>query len=189
MQKPIIALVLSAFLLQGCAGALLAGGAAGAAMANHDRRSIGTQFDDQTIELKVMKQLSEKDELRGQSNISAVAFNGQLLLIGQASSEHLRSVAVNEVRQLPEARTVHNQIRVLTPTSLSTRTSDSWLTSKVKSKLLADRNIDGTRIKVVTENSEVFLMGLVTPAEAETAVDIARHTRGVKRVVKAFHYQ
>ncbi|MBQ4849579.1 division/outer membrane stress-associated lipid-binding lipoprotein [Pseudoalteromonas sp. MMG012] len=184
--KP-IALLLSLTLLQGCAAAVVAGTASAMSAAN-DRRTIGTQIDDNNIEIKGTLAIKSIDRLSKHANISLVSVNGIVLMVGQVSNIEMQAEAENALKTIPAIRSVHNQLRIGTNIGLTTQTHDTWLTSKVKTKLLADENVSGNNIKVVTENSEVFLMGLVAPAEAEQAVEIARNISGVERVIKAFEY-
>lgn len=174
-------------LLQGCAAAVVAG-TAGAVSAANDRRTIGSQIDDNNIEIKATLALKKVPTLSDKANISVVSVNGTILLVGQVPSRDLLSQAEQAVRNSVSVKNIHNQLRIGTRIGITTQTHDTWLTSKVKTKLLTAETITGNNIKVVTENSEVFLMGLVSETEADMAVEIARHVNGVKRVVKAFEY-
>ncbi|WP_199609669.1 division/outer membrane stress-associated lipid-binding lipoprotein [Flocculibacter collagenilyticus] len=180
-------LLASVLILEGCAVAVVAG-AAGAASAANDRRSIGAQIDDNNIEVKAELLFSEHASLREHSNISIVSFNGVVLLVGQAPNDQLRDLAAKTVADIIGVKKIHNQIRIGSSTSITTKTNDAWLTSKVKTQLLSDEQVAGLNIKVVTENAEVFLMGLATMHEADKAVDIARNISGVGKVVKVFEY-
>lgn len=181
----IAGIVAAVILLQGCAAAVVAGGATAVTAAN-DRRTLGSQIDDNGIVIKARRALSEDPLTAKGSNLNVTSYNGVLLLTGQTSSEQVREQAQRLVQDIPSVKTVHNQIRISNNTSLTTRTRDSWIGTKVKSQLLADEQVSGLNIKVVTENAEVFLMGLVGGAEADKAVNIARNVEGVVRVVKAF---
>jgi osmotically-inducible protein OsmY len=174
-------------LLQGCAAAVVAG-TAGAVSAANDRRTIGSQIDDNNIEIKATLALKKVPTLSDKANISVVSVNGTILLVGQVPSRDLLSQAEQAVRNSVSVKNIHNQLRIGTRIGITTQTHDTWLTSKVKTKLLTAETITGNNIKVVTENGEVFLMGLVSETEADMAVEIARHVNGVKRVVKAFEY-
>lgn len=181
-----IAGVLAAILLlQGCAAAVVAGGATAVTAAN-DRRTLGSQIDDNGIVIRARRALNEDQLTAKGSNLNITSYNGVVLLTGQTTSEQVREQAQRLVQDLPSVKMVHNQIRIGNNTSLTTRTRDNWIGTKVKSQLLADEQVSGLNIKVVTENAEVFLMGLVSGAEADKAVDIARHVEGVVRVIKAF---
>ena len=182
--KLICACILLA-LLQGCAAAVVAGGATAVTAAN-DRRTLGAQIDDKNVVLKAQRALADHPATAEGSNINITSYNGVLLLTGQTASEQIRQQAQALVSGIDGVRDVQNQIRLGNNTAMTTRTRDSWISTKVKTQLLADEQVSGLNIKVVTENAEVFLMGLVTEQEAAKAVDIARHVDGVSRVVRAF---
>jgi len=174
-------------LLQGCAAAVVAGTASAITAAN-DRRTIGSQIDDSNIEIKASIAISEVDRLQKFAHISAVSVNGIVLLVGQVANEEMKNEANRAIESVAGIRKIHNQIRIGSNIGVTTQTHDSWLTSKVKAQLLTAKNISSNNIKVVTENAEVFLMGLVSDAEAEQAVNIARNVSGVERVIKVFEY-
>jgi len=173
--------------IQGCAVAAVAAITASATMAT-DRRSIGNQIDDQSIELNAHNELAKQKPLTDNTNLHVVSMNASVLIVGQAPNTYLRDLAVKTVTQIKGVNQIHNQIRIGSATSITTQTNDIWLTSKVKSALFASDKISVKDIKVVTENGEVFLLGLVTKKEADTAVEIARNISGVSRVFKAFEY-
>ena len=174
-------------LLQGCAAAVVAGTASAVTAAN-DRRTIGSQIDDNNIEIKASIALSEVEHLEKFANISAVSVNGIVLLVGQVSNEEMRNEAQRTIEGVSGIRKIHNQIRIGSNIGITTQTHDSWLTSKVKAQLLTAKDISSNNIKVVTENAEVFLMGLVSDSESTQAVNIARNVSGVERVIKVFEY-
>ena len=172
-------------LLQGCAAAVVAGGATAVTAAN-DRRTLGAQIDDKNVVLKAQRALAEHPATAEGSNINVTSYNGILLLTGQTRTEQIRQQAQALVSVLDGVRDVKNQIRLSNNTAMTTRTRDGWISTKVKTQLLADEQVSGLNIKVVTENAEVFLMGIVSEQEAAKAVDIARHVEGVARVIRAF---
>ena len=172
-------------LLQGCAAAVVAGGATAVTAAN-DRRTLGAQIDDKNVVLKAQRALADHPATAEGSNINVTSYNGILLLTGQTRNEQIRQQAQALVGTLDGVRDVKNQIRLSNNTAMTTRTRDGWISTKVKTQLLADEQVSGLNIKVVTENAEVFLMGIVSAPEAAKAVDIARHVDGVARVVQAF---
>ncbi|MEH8169847.1 MULTISPECIES: division/outer membrane stress-associated lipid-binding lipoprotein [Aeromonas] len=183
----LLGLLVSTLLLQGCA-ALVVGGAAGTAKASGDRRTLGAQWDDQTIELKAANLLADNKPLSAASKISVYSNNGRVLLVGQTPSDVYKIEAGKIVSRIEGVRHVYNELRIGQPVSFTTRSNDSWITSKVKADMFGTKNFDSTKVKVVTENGEVFLIGLVTRQEGEQAVNIARHVTGVKRVIKAFEF-
>ncbi|MCL1051754.1 divisome-associated lipoprotein YraP [Shewanella abyssi] len=181
---PLIAILL---MLQGCAGAVMVGAVGGAMMVN-DERSFQTQLDDTNANFNISSALSSHDDLKNQANVTAVVMNSNVLMIGQAPNSMLRDKAIRTVQQLKIGGKIHNQIRIGNPTSFTTRSNDTWITTKVKSRMLSEDNLDVTNIKVVTENGEVFLIGLVERQQADLAVDVARNTAGVRKVIKVFEY-
>ncbi|OCW97987.1 division/outer membrane stress-associated lipid-binding lipoprotein [Alishewanella sp. HH-ZS] len=181
----LLPLLAALLVLQGCAAAVVAGGATAVTSA-HDRRTLGSQIDDSSIVMKARRALSEDQLTAKGSNINITSYNGVVLLTGQTRSEQVKEQAQRLVQDIPSVKIVHNQIRLGNNTSMTTRTRDSWIATKVKTQLLADERVSGLNIRVVAENQEVFLMGLVGGAEADRAVDIARNVEGVVRVIKAF---
>jgi osmotically-inducible protein OsmY len=173
--------------LQGCAAAFM-GGSLAAVSSLNDKRTIGTQLDDESIELSAEIALSKNDALREHAHLNVISFNRVALLVGQVESEHLKDVAEKVLKQQANIRAVHNFIRVAELAPIGTRTKDLWITSKVKAQLVNEKDIDGLNVKVTTEDSEVFLMGLLDKNEADRAVEIARRVNGVSRVVKLFEY-
>jgi osmotically-inducible protein OsmY len=171
--------------LQGCA-AFLVGGGASVALSAHDRRTIGTQIDDKTMVRKIKEQLKANEILKEHANINIHAYNRVVLLVGQVPNNDLKRQVQAAAQSIKHIRKLHNQVRIEPPIAVTTKTNDLWLASKVKSKLLADKRVDVLNVKVVVEDSEVFLMGIVKTDEADAIVDIVRHVKGVTKVVKAF---
>ena len=150
--------------------------------------SVGDAFDDSRNELLAKKRVRDAHPGLAEANISVTSFNGVLLLTGQVSSAGLIPIASAQVEPLRNVRKVYNELTVAGKTSLLARANDSWLTTKVKSAFSAAESSDPTRIKVVTENSVVYLMGLLTRAEADAAADIVKDIQGVQKIVKVFEY-
>jgi osmotically-inducible protein OsmY len=181
----LLTLMACCFAMTGCAGLFVAGAATGA-VASQDRRTVPAQLEDENIEIKSTTSLFEDDEIWRDTNIDVISYNGVLLLVGQAPTASLKRRAKKEVESIPNIRKIYNQIRVAAPISFFAKRNDEFLTSKVKSSMLFTEDFPSSKIKVVTENSEVFLLGLVTPDEANKAVEIARNVDGVSRVIKVF---
>ena len=175
-------------LSTGCVAPVLVAGAAGGASVAHDKRSNQAMLDDEVIEAKAKDAIYKDPAMAKRIHINVTSFNRVVLLTGEALSRATRDKAVNIVRNLDKVRRVYNEIRIADLTSFSSRTGDSWITSKVKTKMLTTKGFDATRVKVVTEDGTVFLMGLVTKAIGNQAANIARNISGVKRVVKVFEY-
>ena len=180
-------LLVSILLLHGCAAVAVTGVAAGTSVAA-DKRTTGTVIEDQSIEFKAGRAFSADKELDEQAHISTTSYNTAVLLTGEAPTEELRQRAVDLARNIERVTRVHNEISIAAPSSLMSRSSDTVITSKVKTKLLADKNVSGLNIKVVTEKGVVYLMGLSSKGNADRATEIARTTGGVQKVVKLFQY-
>jgi Predicted periplasmic or secreted lipoprotein len=172
---------------QACAPAVIAGGAGGAAVA-YDRRTAGTIIEDQAIELKAGQAFRSDKEINDSSHLNVTSYNTIVLVTGEAPDEEIRERIINIVRNLPKVSHVYNEVTIAAPSAMVSRSSDSLITSKVKTKLLALDNFDGTRVKVVTEKGIVYLMGLLTHEESDRATEAARQTGGVQKVVKLFQY-
>jgi osmotically-inducible protein OsmY len=163
---------------------------AGCAMFSDDPRvrTPGTMFDDQVVESMVKRAIWNSDSAFDSAHLIAVSYNGVLLLAGQVESEALKQQAEEIASGFDKVRKVHNEIQVGGPISMVARANDSWLTSKVKTKMLADSEVAARKIKVVTENGTVYLMGMLPRDEADAAVEVARTVYGVQKIVKVFEY-
>lgn len=181
----VITIILLAICLQGCA-ALLVGTAAVATRSATDPRSVGTQVDDGTLELRVANALGRDKKLASNSHINAMAYQGKVLLMGQATNQQWADRAKQLANKVEGASTIYNEIRISPLASLGTASTDSWITTKVRSKLLASDKVKSSNVKVSTEKGEVFLMGLVTTEQGKAAADIASRVNGVRRVSTAF---
>lgn len=185
--KALLILIIPVVLLQGCATAVVTGAATGAAVI-HDRRSTGTVIDDQGIEFKASNALFSNKAIYDQSHINVTSYNGIVLLTGETPTEALKQQVTAEVQAISKVRRIHNELLIAAPSALPSRSSDAWITSKIKAKLTTDESIDPFYIKVVTEHGIVYLMGLVSHAEADRAVSIVTQSAGVQRVIKIFEY-
>lgn len=188
-RHTVIALVAAA-LLNGCSAPVMFGGAvAGGAAVATDPRTTGTLIDDQGIEVKIASEIGENEPvINERAHIAPTSYNGIVLLTGEAPEKWMIERVSKIARSVPKVRHVYNEVIVAEPSSLGQRSRDTWLTTKVKSKLLADEQVDSSRLKVVTERDVVYLMGLTSRAQAERAATIARNTDGVKVVVKVIEY-
>ena len=185
-MKLLLALIfLACFFISGCAGLVVAGAATGA-VASQDERTVPTQLEDESIEIKTSTALFKNDEIWKDTNIDVISYNTIVLLVGQAPTASLKEQAKLEVEKIDKVKKIYNQIRIAAPISFFAKRNDEYLTSKTKSSMLFTENFPSGKIKVVTENSEVFLLGLVTKQEADKAVEIARNINGVSRVIKVF---
>ena len=151
-------------------------------------RTPGTVFDDQVIETMVKQEIKKSDPGFDSAHLVAVSYNGVLLLAGQVATENLKETAYQAAERISKVRQIHNELEVGGPISYVARTNDTWLTGKVKTKLAADKRVDATRVKVVTENGVVYLLGLLPRQQADDTVDVARSVYGVQKIVKVFEY-
>ncbi|WP_417663781.1 division/outer membrane stress-associated lipid-binding lipoprotein [Pseudidiomarina donghaiensis] len=174
----------SSIALSGCT-ALVVGATAVGISAATDTRSVGTQLDDQTIEVRVITALQTDDRF-DESRIQVVSFNRSVLLLGQVGNSSLRDLASHVVRNTKGVDRVHNELKVAPVISFGQISKDTYITSKIKAKFVADDVIKASDIKVVTEGGEVALMGIVSRDIAQQAIEIARNINGVTRVIDAF---
>ncbi|MFW1677554.1 BON domain-containing protein [Pontibacter sp. JAM-7] len=151
-------------------------------------RTVGAYVDDEIIETLSLVNLKKGSAELVASNISVTSYNGIVLLTGQAPSDRARQEAEQVVSNVKKVRRINNEIKISGVSSALSRTNDAWLTTKVKAQLLTNSQVDGSRIKVVTDSSTVYLMGLMTQAEANRAVSIVRGIAGVEKIVKVFEY-
>lgn len=166
---------------------VVAGGVATGATMVADRRTSGIFLEDQNVELKAKKFVIDNIGAAN-INISVTSFNLNVLLTGEAISPEIRDKAERIVADIDNVKTVTNELAISEKSGLGTSASDTYITSKVKASLIKENRLPANYVKVVTENSIVYLMGIVTQAEAEDAVDIARNVSGVEKVVKVFEY-
>lgn len=171
--------------LQGCfTTAVIGTTAAVVTKVATDPRTAGRQLDDETLEEKVAYNLNKDAQLQEEARINVVAYNGRVVLIGQAPSEMAKETAKNVAAGVEGVSAVYNEIRILPPISVGQIAKDSWITTKVKSQLLVNAEVKATDVKVITENGEVFLIGNLSQAQADAAANAARYISGVSKVIK-----
>lgn len=196
MKKISIVLITSLIIpmlvfLQGCTTAVVVGGAAAGAGAVHDRRTMGAMIEDQSIEMKAASKISADEELNERTHTNITSYNSIVLITGEAPTQSMRSRLEQLVREVPKVRRVHNEVTIASPSAFGSRSSDTWITTKVKTSLFNVKGIDHfdpTRVKVVTENGVVFLMGLLTREEESAVVATASRVGGVQKIIKVFEY-
>ena len=188
--RTLLAVALLASLLGGCAAVVVTGAATGANAA-HDRRTLGAYVDDEGIELKARLAITEDKELYSQTHVNIISVNGVVLLVGQTPTETMRLKVEELTKEIEKVRVVHNEMTIAAPNSYMTRSSDSLITAKVKGSLFGIKGHEGfdpTRVKVVTENGVVYLMGILYRSEADAVATKASRVSGVQKVVKLFEY-
>ncbi|MBD1553297.1 BON domain-containing protein [Pseudomonas typographi] len=152
-------------------------------------RTLGSKIDDSLIETKVSVNIAKASpDLDEGSHIVVSSYNGVVLIAGQTPREDLKQLASQTASQVQKVKTVHNELQVTQPSSLLARNNDAWLTTKIKSQMFADSTIPGSRIKVITENGIVYLLGLVSQDEANRAANLVQGVSGVQKIVKLFEY-
>jgi osmotically-inducible protein OsmY len=187
-RTPALLLVTLSLLISGCSSVLTA---TRDKPIEDDRgtRTMGSTIDDSLIETKVSVNVAKADiGLDRDSHIVVVSYNGIVLLAGQTPNANLKAKAEQAARATQRVKKVNNELQVLAPSSLLARNNDTWLTTKIKSQMLADAAVPGSRIKIVTENGIVYMLGLVTRQEANITTSLVQGVDGVQKIVKLFEY-
>jgi osmotically-inducible protein OsmY len=165
---------------------IVAGGAAAGGAVAADRRTSGIYVEDENIELKAVKHM--ETALGEQAHVNVTSYNRNVLLTGEVPDEAAKANAEAFVKSIEHVRAITNEIVVGPKSSISSRSNDTYLTSKVKTKFVTENQFQANHVKIVTENSVVYLLGIVNKTEADAATEIARTTDGVDKVVKVFEY-
>lgn len=177
----------SVLALSGCPAAVV-GGAASVASIAADPRSSGTIVQDEGIEFRVANGIQGDPDLAKTAHVNVTSYNGVVLLTGETPTAELRERAHSYARGDDKVRLIHNEIAVAEPLPFSARNYDTWLTTKAKTKLLGMEELNAAAIKVVTSDTTVYLMGLVSRQHGQLAAKAISELEGVSRVVKAFEY-
>ena len=183
--KP-ISISLLTLSLSGCAGIFIAGAATTANLVT-DTRTTEQIWNDNNIEFEVAA-ITNKQPYRGNVRITASSYRGSVVLMGQATTDSERRAFESQAKQVAGVESIHNQVRIKEPLTISAISNDSWITTKVKSALLANARLNGINVKVITEDSEVFLLGVVSREHADIVTEVTRNVSGVKQVIRAFEY-
>ena len=171
--------------LNACVPVIIGGAAAGGAMAA-DRRTSGVYVEDENIELKATKSILET--LGETAHVNITSFKGNVLLTGEVPNEAAKTKVANLVKVIENVRNLTDELVIGPKSSIGSRANDAYLTSKIKAQFVSENRFQANFVKVVTENTVAYLLGYVTQKEAEDAVNIARNTSGVTKVVKVFEY-
>lgn len=172
--------------LSGCAGIFIAGAATTANLVT-DPRSTQQIWDDNHLELQIGG-LAHKAPYKDQLRVTAVSYQGKVVLIGQAIQPNVMEKFVNDVHQLKGVRELHNRIQVKPLLGIAAVSEDSWITTKVKSALLTNSDLNGVKVTVETDDKVVYLFGYITHEKADIATEVTRNISGVKQVIRAFNY-
>jgi osmotically-inducible protein OsmY len=170
--------------LSACAPLLIGGAIWGGTLVVSDRRTSGAQIDDQAIELKSVRRIA--DVIGDKGHVNVTSYNRLVLLSGEVPAEGDKAAVEQAVARIDNVRAIVNELTMAAPSSLSARSNDTLMTSKVKASMVDAKDIQANAYKVVTERGVVYLMGRVTEREANRAADIARGVSGVQKVVKVF---
>lgn len=186
-MKKFALLILLASLLPGCIVPVVVGAATAGGAVIYDKRDFKTMGEDQQAYQNAQQLISYNKDFKNSHVVVAVFYN-TALLVGQTPTPALRQEAYDIVSKVPNIKRIYNEITIAGPTSMVQRSNDSWITTKVRTALLAKPGLSSNNIKILTENSVVYLMGKTGRSEAELAADAARRVTGVQKVVKVFIY-
>jgi osmotically-inducible protein OsmY len=179
-------LLAAAAVLQGCIETLILGSAATGVMLAVDRRQPEVVLGDNRIEIVAGSRVG--DALGDKGHVNVASYNYMVLITGEVPTAEVKARVEKIVSEVPQVKTVVNELQIAGAASVGSRSNDAYITSKVKSNLFGADKVKPTQVKVVTENSVVYLLGLVTREEADEATEVARGTGGVQKVVRVFEY-
>lgn len=181
--RKLTALALCVPLLAGCVGAAVVGAGAGAMMVL-DRRPSETFIADESMEVRATSRINAK--YGDKVHVNVTSYNRMLLLTGEAPTAEIKADVEKIAAGVPNVKSISNELAIAGPSNFGGRSNDSYITSKVKARFVDANKFSAHVVKVVTEAGVVFLLGMVTQAEANAAVEIARTTGGVQKVVRVF---
>lgn len=184
LNRTLIAAVLVSLLGTGCAPLLIGGAMVGGVTVATDRRTSGTQLEDETIEVKAGARLRE--QIGDKAHINVNSYNRVALITGEANSEETRARVEALVGGVENVQKVLNEVAIGPNSALSSRSNDVVIQGKIKAKLIDARDLISNAFYVVVERGNVYLMGRVTEREANRATEIARQISGVRKVIRAF---
>ena len=187
MNQPSLRVSGAALLLSLCLNAcapIMVAGFAGSAMVATDRRTSGAQLEDETIELRSSARI--RDNLGEKVHVNVTSYNRQVLLTGEVSTERDKQTVISLVEKVENVKAVVNELSVMPPTNLSSRSNDLIVTGKIKASLVDSRDLFANAFKIVTERNTVYVMGKVTQREANSATNVIRNVNGVNKVVRLF---
>lgn len=152
-------------------------------------RTAGARVEDQSIETKVIVNMKSQEPAFRKANFDVISHNGVVLLVGQVASEQLKNRASEIASQASaKIKRIHNELEVAGKTGLLARSNDTWIATKVRTQLLANKDVPSGQVRVIAENGAIYLMGIIDQASGDNAALLARNVSGVTRVVKVFEY-
>ena len=181
LSLAVATLIIALPMLEACVPAVVVGGAAVGVMSAYDRRSTGVQADDESTEWKAAQRVP--DRFKSSSHLNFTSYNRRLLITGETPSEEAKILIGEQAKMIEGVKEVFNEVAIAPASALGNRSNDGYITSKLKARLVDSNQLSANHIKVVTENTVAYLMGIVTEREAKIAVEIARRTDGVRKVV------
>lgn len=190
MKRYLLPLMMLPLLLplNGCAPLLVGGAAATTVVVAQDRRTAGAILNDERIEIRVKDFISKDAELHEHTQVKATSYNGIVLLTGEVALPVMADRIVEFTRQETHVREVRNELLVAPQRDMAARRADIGLASRVRTRLFSDRDVKSNTVKITTYDGTVYLMGLITRAEAEQVVEATRGVSGVQRIVRMFEY-
>ncbi len=185
-QLLIASIIIASFIsLQGCAPAMVVGAATSLIIAE-DRRTTEAFLQDQTIKFRSNDAIYSSKEIGTKVHVNVISYNQQVLLTGEAPTGPIRDQVESIVSNIAGVKKVYNEIKIQPNSRFESRNNDAMITAKVKGRILRNSAVDPSKIKVVTEHANVYLLGLVTEEEAAASVEIAQQVDGVERVIRVF---
>lgn len=183
MRRSIVLLLICS-QLSACVSVVAVGAAGTAAASASDRRTVGTQIDDKTMEARVNSAVNAIAKVDENAAISIHVYNGQVLLTGQAKQQSIIDAATNAATRVAHVNKVHNQIRLGNPIPATATMNDVWLSTKIRTLMTTNEKVPLLKLDLIVEDSEVFIMGQLTKQEATAAVEVARNVAGVTKVIR-----
>lgn len=168
--------------LTACVPLVIGGAVGGGALVATDRRTSGTQLEDEGIELRALSRL--RGEVGDRSHVNLTSYSRQVLLTGEAATEQDKQLIEQIVSRVENVRSIVNEIAVMGNSTLTQRSSDALVTGRVKAILIDAKDLQANAFKVVTERGTTYLMGRVTQREADRVTEVVRGTPGVQKVVR-----
>jgi len=189
--KPQILICFFVFLTSittGCSQLLVASSGKRVADQYHGERTLGAYIEDQSIENKSLINIRNLAPELSKSRVKITSYNGTVLIAGQTASSRSKAKAKDIVKEIRHVERVYNALEISGSSSILVKLNDTWLTFKVKLALMMDRNTPSSRVKIVTENSSIYLMGLLKHKEESAVITRIRQIRGVQKIVKLTEY-
>lgn len=184
-----ISLLLLVFSLSSCTAILVSTTGDDGIQEDPTERTTGAVVEDESIETKVVVNMKSIEPAFRDSHFDVISHNGVVLIVGQVANESLKTRATEISSQASsKIKRIHNELEVTGNTSFGTRSSDTWIATKVRTLMLTDKAVPSSQVRVITENGAVYLMGLISQVDADNAAKLARNVGGVNRVVKVFEY-